>query len=409
MANHYYSPQPFGAPYTPPLRKPMSRAAQMLIASLIALAVTLTGSAAALAGKSITDSIENGYEQEEGGSGGIPLSPEDEGWEAPAPNHNAPKVTISDPGIGTEVLTDAQIAAKVRPSVVGIVTYGEDADGEAEIYGQGSGVVLTADGYILTNAHVIDGGSYFLVIDHEGNYYDAKVVGSDSRTDLAVLRITVHVNLTPAEFGDSERVSVGDKAVAIGNPGGLSYASSVTFGHVSAVNRVITSSVNVFGLLQVDAAINPGNSGGALVNQWGQVIGINCAKVVAEDYEGIGFAIPISKAKIVFDTLMEYGYMKDRIRLGVSIIPVDTITAAFEGTRTGIQIVSLERDSVFSTTEVQPKDIIVAVDGVRITNSAEFFETMYTYKPRDKADFTMFRPATGNTYTVTVALQGAYE
>ena len=256
---------------------------------------------------------------------------------------------------------------------------------------------------------MVDGGEGFLIIDHEGNSYDAVVIGADVRTDLAVLRVTADVDMTPAEFGDSAYTAVGDGVMAIGNPGGQSYAGSVTYGHVSAVNRVITTSVNVFGLFQVDAAINPGNSGGALVNQWGQVIGINCAKVVAEDYEGIGFAIPISKAKLVADTLMKYGYMKDRIWLGISILPIDTITAAFEGTRTGIQIVEMMEHSVFAATKVRADDIIIAMNGQRITDSAVFFELLYTCKPRDLAEFTLYRPSTGNTFTVKVALLGEYE
>jgi serine protease Do len=183
----------------------------------------------------------------------------------------------------------------------------------------------------------------------------------------------------------------------------------VTFGHVSAVDRVIDTSVNVFGLLQVDAPINPGNSGGALVNQWGQVIGINCAKVIGEGYEGIGFAIPITKAKMVFDTLLKYGYLKDQVRLGVSIQAVDTITAAFEGTRTGIRIIGMERNNVFARTGVQAQDIIIAINGKRITNSGAFFEAMYACKPQDKAEFTLYRPANKEIFTVTVALQGKYQ
>lgn len=399
-------------PYAVPPRKRMSNAAKALIAALVSLAITVVGSVSVLTIAYFEElfwgedyNIPWGDETE---TEGIPLSPDDEGWKAPQPNPNAPKLKLNAPGKESEKLSDAEIAAKVRPSVVGIVAY-VIVNGEKVAISEGSGVVMTADGYVLTNAHVLQGGQKFLVIDHQGNYYEAVPVGSDPRTDLAVLRVTADVTLTPAQFGDSEAVSVGDSVLAIGNPGGLSYASSVTFGHVSAVDRVIESSVNVFGLLQVDAPINPGNSGGALVNQWGQVIGINCAKIVAEDYEGIGFAIPITKAKTVADTLAEYGYMKDRVRLGIAISAVDTITAAFEGTRTGINIVSIERNSVFSRTKVQPKDIIIAVDGERMTNSAEFFEAMYACKPRDKVEFTLYRPSDKSTFTVTVALLGQYE
>ncbi len=400
--------------YTAKPRKRMSAAAKALIAALVALAITVTGSLAVLTVAYISDIVNSydDYYDAPWGSGeqpaGIPLSPEDEGWRAPQPNPDAPQLTLHAPGTEAEKLSDAEAAAKVRQSVVGIVAY-VMYNGKREPISEGSGVVMTKDGYILTNAHVLDGGQGFLVIDHRGNYYNALPVGSDPRTDLAVLRVIDYAELIPAEFSDSAEVAVGDSVLAIGNPGGLMYASSVTFGHVSAVDRMIDTSVNVFGLLQVDAPINPGNSGGALVNQWGQVIGINCAKVIGEGYEGIGFAIPITKAKVVFDTLLKYGYMKDRVRLGVSVVAVDTITAAFEGTRTGIRIVSIEPDSVFARTKVQAEDIIIAVNGARITNSAAFFEFMYTCKPQDKAEFTLYRPANKEIFTVTVALQGQYE
>ena len=409
MVNQYGS----YIPYAAKPRKRMSAAAKALIAALVALAVTITGSFGVLTVAYIGDIVSayDDYNAPWGSGdqpGGVPLSPDDEGWKAPQPNPNAPQLTLHAPGADAEKLSDTEAAAKVRQSVVGIVAY-VVYDGQREPISEGSGVVMTKDGYVLTNAHVLQGGQGFLVIDHRGNYYNAQPVGSDPRTDLAVLRVVDHADLTPAEFGDSTKVAVGDSVLAIGNPGGLMYASSVTFGHVSAVERVIDTSVNVFGLLQVDAPINPGNSGGALVNQWGQVIGINCAKVIGEGYEGIGFAIPITKAKMVFDTLLKYGYMKDRVRLGVSVQAVDTITAAFEGTRTGMRIVSIEKNSVFARTPVQAEDIIIAINGDRITNSAKFFEAVYACKPRDKAEFTLYRPSSKEIFTVTVALQGQYE
>ncbi len=406
MANQYGYYTPYGIKP----RKRKSTAAKALIAALVALAITITGSMTVLTVayiNRIANTIVDPWSEGEQ-TGGVPLSPDDEGWKAPQPNPDAPQLTLHEPGTEAEKLSDTEAAAKVRQSVVGIVAY-VMSDGERVAISEGSGVVMTKDGYVLTNAHVLQGGQGFLVIDHRGNYYNAQPVGSDPRTDLAVIRVTDYVNLVPAEFGDSTGVAVGDSVLAIGNPGGLMYASSVTFGHVSAVDRMISTDVNVFGLFQVDAPINPGNSGGALVNQWGQVIGINCAKLIGEGYEGIGFAIPITKAKMVFDTLLKYGYLKDQVRLGVSIVAVDTITAAFDGTRTGIRIVSMEKNNVFARTKVQAQDIIIAVNGKRITNSAAFFEAMYACKPQDKAEFTLYRPANKEIFTVMVALQGKYE
>lgn len=404
---------PFRAwePPKPPAPKKMTSAARALIAALVALAITVTGSGAALLADMISygePGATSSYSTSSGGTDS-PTRPE--------VNENAPTVTLLEPGAEEAALTEAEIAEKVRPSVVGIVTYSERGDahytadeaassGDPVVYGEGSGVVLTTDGYILTNAHVVEEGDRLLVVDYTGAYYPAEVIGCDTRTDLAVIRVTTDVRLTPAEFGDSDVVQVGDPVLTVGNPGGLSYASSVTYGRVSAVNRVITSSVNVFGLFQVDAAINPGNSGGALVNRWGQVIGINCAKVVASGYEGIGFAIPMTKAKPVFDSLMKYGYVKDRVRLGVTFTPVDVVTAALKNLPQGMKVVSLSDENVFARTDVKAGDIITAIDGIATPDTASFFETLFTYRPNDKAVITLYRPSSGQTFDVTVALLG---
>ena len=143
------------------------------------------------------------------------------------------------------------------------------------------------------------------------------------------------------------------------------------------------------------------------------VIGINCAKIVAQGYESMGFAIPITKAKPILDTLMEYGYMKNRIRLGLSFVPVDTVTAAFEKVPCGMRIVELTEESVFARTDVRAGDIIVALNGIQIKDTGIWFETLYSCKPRDRAEFTIYRPATdteaAKTFDVTVALLGEYE
>lgn len=391
----------WGAPERPPQpAKKISAAAKALLASLLALLVTVFGSLAVLiADAAVID----------------PVPPESTASRPSASSHrptlneNAPSVTLHDPGDPADALTEAEIAEKVRPSVVGIVTYStydsESGLDESAVLGEGSGVVLTADGYILTNAHVVEDGERLLVVDANGAYYNAELVGCDTRTDLAVIRVTNRgVQLTPAEFADSAPVRVGDEVLAVGNPGGLSYAGTVTYGRVSAVNRPISTSVNVLGLFQVDAAINPGNSGGALVNQWGQVIGINCAKVVASGYEGIGFAIPMTKAKPVFDSLMKYGYVKDRVKLGVTIKPITTVTAAMNSLPCGMQIVSLLDSNVFARADVQPDDIITAIDGLPMTDTAVMYEQLYAYRPGDKAVFTLYRPSSGVRFDVTVAL-----
>ena len=170
---------------------------------------------------------------------------------------------------------------------------------------QGTGIVLSEDGYIATNSHVIgDSRSlyYVEVVTNEGTTYEAKVIGYDSRTDLAVLKINAK-GLTPAQFCDSEYVEVGQDVIAVGNPGGIEFQNSLTRGVVSALNRELSLSSQVT-YIQTDAAINPGNSGGPLCNMYGQVIGINTAKISSSSYEGMGFAIPSRTVKEIVDDLI---------------------------------------------------------------------------------------------------------
>ncbi len=202
---------------------------------------------------------------------------------------NLPSMDINDTPEADETssvdgeLTTEQIAEKVKPSVVGIVQY-QYTSSSISAAGEGSGVIMTADGYILTNAHVIEGASGIKVVLNNGEEYEARVIGSDTRTDLAVIKIEAE-NLTPADFGDSDSLKDGEKVVAIGNPGGLTFAGSVTQGIVSGTNRVVSSDYGDMTYIQTDAAINPGNSGGALVNEFGQVVGINSSKISAQKFQ----------------------------------------------------------------------------------------------------------------------------
>ncbi len=194
-------------------------------------------------------------------------------------------------------MTAKEVYQKVSPSVVGVVATITDQEGNSST-DQGSGIVATKDGYIITNSHVVNDsrGTQVKVVTKDEEEYTGTVIGYDRNTDLAIVKIDAE-DLVPAEFGDADAMEVGDTVLAIGNPGGLEYASSMTRGIVSALNRKLSSnSDNGMTYIQTDAAINPGNSGGALVNEYGQVIGINSSKLVAEDFEGMGFAIPVSKA-----------------------------------------------------------------------------------------------------------------
>ncbi len=206
-----------------------------------------------------------------------------------------------------------QIYKDVVQSVVGVNTL-------VEGYGlsEGSGIILSSDGLILTNAHVLNYSktNAVSVALYDGTEYVASVIGYDKYSDLAVLRIDAE-GLVPAVLGDASQLEVGDWVYAIGNPGGMSYASSLTGGFVSALNRPLSSSTLTY--IQTDAAINPGNSGGALVNDCGQVVGINSNKIVSTSYEGMGFAIPISQVKSIIDNLITQGYVAGRGRLGITV------------------------------------------------------------------------------------------
>ncbi|NLM50630.1 MAG: trypsin-like serine protease, partial [Clostridiaceae bacterium] len=208
----------------------------------------------------------------------------------------------------SEPLSIVEIAERVAPAVVGIqnkVVYNGFVTRTVN-QGSGSGIIISEDGYIVTNYHVIEGASDVTVILNTGEEYKAKLVGKDSKTDIAVIKIEPDQKLTKAILGDSNSLRVGELAVAIGNPLGQQLSGTVTAGIISALDRNIKIDNKTMNLLQTDAAISPGNSGGALVNQYGEVIGINTAKIEASGAEGLGFAIPISNAKPVIEDLINY-------------------------------------------------------------------------------------------------------
>lgn len=324
-------------------------------------------------------------------------------------------------------MTQQEVAAKVIPSVVCIQNYqqstlqqglsasgwgrntqeeqeGSQEDSAVSPASEGSGIIATSDGYIITNAHVVDGADSLKVITSDGTTYDAKLIGSDSMTDLAVIKVDA-TGLTAAEFGSSEDLVVADPVIAIGNPGGLQFNSSVTIGYVSALNRAVTSSDTGYTMecIQTDAAINPGNSGGALVNMYGQVIGINSSKIVATGYEGLGFAIPIDDALPIISDLKEYGYVKDRAMLGISGQYLDSWTANFYGLPSGMYVASITNESV-SNAGVQKGDVITKIDDTDVTSANTISGYIAKKKPGDKVTLSVTRGLTGETFTCEVTL-----
>lgn len=309
-----------------------------------------------------------------------------------------------DPLVATEIYK------KVSPSVVGIVAEITDADGNTSS-DQGSGIVATEDGYIITNSHVINDsrGTSVKVVTRDEKEYPGVVVGYDRTTDLAVVKIDA-TGLTPAEFGDSDEMEVGETVYAIGNPGGLEYASSMTQGIISALNRLLGSnSQNGMTYLQTDAAINPGNSGGALVNEYGQVIGINSSKLVAEDFEGMGFAIPVSQAQDIINSLMNHGYVEGRTRLGIMGRDISEQEAQFYDVPKGFLILEIDEDSNIGTAGGAVNDIICAVNGHEVTCLADISDELLGYHPGDSITLTLYRlPAAGQTegssFDITITL-----
>ena len=312
--------------------------------------------------------------------------------------------------------TAVGVAQKVLPSIVGInVSYSVNsffygAQGSAEA--QGSGVIISDDGYILTNNHVVNSSSsssfYSLgeankitvSLYNDDTEYEAKVVGTDEQTDLAVIKIEKD-GLTAAELGNSDSVQVGEFCMAIGNPLGLGI--TVTDGIVSAVNREVTDSDNnSYEAIQTNAAINSGNSGGALVNSQGQVIGINTLKVSGEGVEGVGFAIPINSTKDITDQLIQYNKVK-RPYIGIGGIDVTEELAKQYNLTVGVYVKELQNFCAAEKAGVKVGDVIIKADGQEITNMNELNEIKNKKKIGDKITLTVWRD--GKTQDIDVTLQ----
>lgn len=313
-----------------------------------------------------------------------------------------------------DILTIPEIAAKVGPSVVGVINktqvqaqqywdpfsgryfYNMDPSQSGEVVeqGSGSGIIINDSGYIVTNQHVIAGATEIDIILNTGSTYSAAVVGEDEKTDLAVLKIEPKAEepLVAAVLGDSTTLEVGELAVAIGNPMGMEFSGSVTAGIISAVNRTMTIENRTYNLIQTDAAINSGNSGGALINQYGEVVGINSVKLSTSGVEGMGFAIAISEAKPIIEDLMNNGYVTGRPMVGIGI----------SETRYGLFISSIQEGSGAEKAGLKVDDMILEVDGKAVTSTSEINEIRDTKKPGDKLAFKILRER--NTMDIEVEL-----
>ena len=350
---------------------------------------------------------------------------------------NASWVSMAAP---SDALTIPEIVDKALPSVVGISStfeftpsnsmmgndfwgfnfyggYNSPSTTTQEITATGTGIVMSEDGYIITNAHVIydDESDYkagkatavsVVMGDENETEYDAQIVGYDLQTDLAVLKIDA-TGLAAAEFGNSDDLAVGELVVAIGNPLGFELFGTTTCGIVSALNREVTINEKEMTLIQTDAAINSGNSGGPLLNAYGQVVGINSAKMGSTygsaSVEGLGFAIPITDAKEIIDDLINNGYVTGRPQFGITGVTVTEADAERFNIPQGVYVYAVGEDSAAAEAGITQGDIITAVDGTSITTMEELNELKNQHNAGETVKLTVFHG--GQSIDVNVTLQ----
>ena len=331
--------------------------------------------------------------------------------------------TVSQVKLSNYSDTAVYTANKILPSIVGIkVEYTVSSNfsiygmgtAKSEASASGSGIIISDDGYILTNNHIVatsSSESYYQVSDankvtvtlyNDDTEYEAKIVGKDEQTDLAVIKIE-KTGLSKAEFADSDSIKVGEFAMAVGNPLGMQ--SSITCGVVSAVNREVTDSDGKkFTLIQTDAAINSGNSGGALVNGEGKVIGINTLKLSGTGIEGMGFAIPINSTTDITSQLIQYSKVK-RPYIGISGVDLDEKTAKVYNLVVGVYVKSIEDFSSAEKAGVKVGDVIVEADGKKITSMNELNEIKNSHKIGDELKIKVNRNNKTEELTLTLGEQ----
>lgn len=326
-------------------------------------------------------------------------------------NSDVSSGTVDFVSLNTYSDTAVYAANKILPSIVGIeITYNMNStifgmfgnnNSQTTAKSSGSGIIISEDGYILTNNHVVDSQSqstYYeiseatsikVTLSTDNTEYDATIVGKDSQTDLAVLKIDA-TNLTAAEFADSDSVKVGEFAMAVGNP--LDLGSTITCGVISAVNRVVedSDSTTSYTCIQTDAAINSGNSGGALVNSEGKVIGVNTLKISSTGVEGIGFAIPINSTQSVINDLITYNKVR-RPYIGISGRDLNENTAKQYNLVEGIYIVSVEEYGAAEKAGLKAGDIIVKIDSQDVKTMDELNTIKNTHSIGDEITLSIYR------------------
>lgn len=309
---------------------------------------------------------------------------------------------------GTSVVTDANttglttaIVNQTADSVVEITTETVSTGSFFQQYistGAGSGVIISADGFILTNNHVIDGANNIKVTLRDGTSYEAEVIGKDASLDIALLKVDAK-NLTAATFGDSDEIQVGDYAVVIGNPLGQ-LGGTVTDGIISALDRDVIIDSETMSLLQTNAAINPGNSGGGLFNSNGELIGIICAKASSDqtEVEGLGFAIPINDVLDILNDLQEYGYVQGKIDLGMTLTDV----ASSQVYQAGVYVSGVTKGSSADDAGFVKGDLITAINGKKVESVAEVKTILDDLSVGDTVKFSVTRGSKSGTINMTL-------
>ncbi len=325
---------------------------------------------------------------------------------------NGPQISAAEtPETGSdETTTASKVYDKAYKSIVCITSYDKKKDYITSADGEGSGIVLTSDGYIATNSHVVNDTvkTGVLVTLFDETQYLGTIIGIDKKTDLAVIKIEAE-KLESAEFADSDKLKIGELSFALGNPGGSEFSNSLTKGTVSALNRTLSGSAHIK-YIQTDAAINPGNSGGALLNEFGQVIGMNTAKLVATDYEGMGFAIPSNTVIEIINKLIRYGSVTDRGTIGIEGKTCDLYMSKVNNVPQGMLVTKIDPKGSAADTDLKVNDIITGINDVKVKSSYDLIDELKKYKPGDKITLKIYRPVSdkskkGYSFDVSVILK----
>lgn len=312
--------------------------------------------------------------------------------------------------VNVHVIDVSSVVSRIRPSVVEITTEvvssGNSLFQQYISEGAGSGVILTEDGYIVTNDHVIADAASITVKTYDGQEFPATLVGTDPATDIAVIKVEAD-NLVPAEIGSSDDIEVGEPAIAVGNPLG-SLGGTVTTGVISAVGREITIENETMTLLQTDAAINPGNSGGGLFDVDGKLIGVVNAKQSASGIEGLGFAIPITDVEPIIEDLKTNGHVTSRPYLNVSLqdIPADSyyMSGSRESLEAGVYIVQVVPGGAAEKAGLEVGDRIVSFDGESVESVSSLKNDLRRHAIGDEVEIVIDRQ--GQEETLHITLEG---